>query len=175
MNKYTIEISGRGADCYIHEITDEQKEKLEMGGVHEDEMDLDEICGILEKDFITDTDVVVLGAYFENDLYHVLVKNEKEEQVWESNNDLSIFDEDEDYDIIHDEPNLLICEDLLKGSFFSYKLEIEEEFNPEKLTAIVSDVAEQVPLITGLRYDGVKLEVDDFGDYWDKGFNFYLT
>jgi hypothetical protein len=175
MNKYTIEISGRGADCYIHNLTEEQKEKLDMGGVDEDEMEMDEILDVLKKDYVTETDTVVLGVYYEDNLYHVIVTDENNEQVWQSNNNLTIFDEEEDYNIVHDEPNLLVCEDLLKGSFFEYKLDLEEEFDQKKLTVIVSDVAEQIPLITGFRYDGVKLEVDEFGNYWDKGFNFYLT
>jgi hypothetical protein len=171
---YTIEVSGRGADCYIHELTEEQREKLVEGGVDEDEMSMDEICEVLEKDFITDTETVLLGAYFDNDLCYVKVTDQEGKDVWETT-DLTIFDEDEDYEVIHDEENLLIVEDLLKGEFFKYKLELEEEFDPVKLTAVVKEVGEMIPLITGLRYDGKKLEVDEFGDYWDKGFNFYLT
>lgn len=175
MKKYKIEVSGRGADCYIYKLTDEQFQELNDGGADEDDMSVDDICEVLNVDYITDTETVMLGAYYEENLYHVSVKDENDQVVWESSNDLEILDEDEDYKIVYDEPHLLICEDLLKGSFYNYVLELEEDFDPKKLTVIVSDVAEQIPLITDFRYDGKKLEVDDFGDYWDKGFNFYLT
>lgn len=177
MKKYQIVLGGRGADCYIHRLTDEQYEKLNEGGVDKDKMSMDQVLEVLGKDFITDTDEVVLGAYFEPDLHHFSVHDENENLIWESDKDWDpeFDDEDEDYNIIYDDENILICEDLLKGTFFNFVIETEEDFDSNKITVIVDEVGEVVPLITGIKYDGKKIEVDEYGDYWDKGFNFYLT
>jgi len=177
MKKYQIVLGGRGADCYIYRLTDEQHEKLKEGNVDKDGMGMEQILEVLNKDFITDSEEIVLGAYFEPDLHHFSVYDENENIVWESNKDwdLEFDDEDEDYKITYDDENILICEDLLKGSFFSYVVETEEDFDSNKLTVIVEEVGEIIPLITGIKYDGKKVEVDEYGDYWDKGFNFYLT
>lgn len=177
MKKYQIVLGGRGADCYIYHLTEEQYQKLDEGGVTEDKMNMEQILEVLDKDFITDSEEIVLGAYFEPDLHHFTVLDENENVIWESDKDWDpeFDDEDEDYKMTYDDENILICEDLLKGTFFYFVLETEEDFDSNKLTVIVEEVGEAVTLITGIKYDGKKLEVDEYGDYWDKGFNFYLT
>lgn len=176
MKKYKITLSGRGADCYVYHLTDDQYQKLDEGGVSEDKMSMDEILEVLGTDFISDTDDIVLGAYYDSDLHYFSVHDENGNLVWESNQDWDAETNEEfpDWEIVHDEEKTLICEDILKGEFSSFILETEEDFDPTKLTVIVEEVGEIVALITGVRYDGQKLEVDEFGDYWDKGFNFYL-
>jgi hypothetical protein len=136
MKKYKIVLGGRGADCYIYRLTDEQHEKLKEGNVDKDEMGMEQILEIINKDFITDSEEIVLGAYFEPDLHHFSVYDENENIIWESNKDWDpeFDDEDEDYKITYDDENILICEDLLKGSFFSYVVETEEDFDSNKLT-----------------------------------------
>ena len=62
----------------------------------------------------------------------------------------------------------------MKGTFKEYELNIEDEFDPEKLSFKRVDVHEYVEVITDLKYDGQSLELDEYGDYWSKGCFFYL-
>lgn len=175
MKKYRISISGRGADCYIHYLTEEQNEALTEGGADEDDMSMDEILEVLGKDYVTDGDGVVLGAYEEPGNYMVSVYDENDQLVWESDDKMDLPVEPEDSVITYDEETALICEDILKGEFYNYELEIDEDFDPSKLSAVVEHVGDVVSLITGLKYDGEQLEMSDVGDYSDSGFNFYLV
>jgi preprotein translocase subunit SecA len=74
----------------------------------------------------------------------------------------------------YEEKNLIV-EDTCKGQFFKCEFETKEDFDVSKLSPIITEVGEYVNIITGLRYDDKVLEVTDYGDYWSKGFYFYLT
>jgi hypothetical protein len=94
--------------------------------------------------------------------------------VWESKDDWEL--DFEEYEYAFEEPNVLIVEDYIKGIFFTYELEIEEDFDYKKLKPIVTEISESVELLTELTYNGVNLNsFKDFGDYWSKGLTFYLN
>jgi hypothetical protein len=174
MKKYKISISGHGADCYIYRLNEEQNEALTEGCVDEGDMSMDEILDVLEKEYITDTDELVQGVYTDPESYKITVTDDSGQLVWESDDETDLTPQIGDSEITYDEPQTLICEDILKGEFFNYELELEEDFNPEKLTPILQHVGDMVTIMTGFRYDGKKMEVSEFGDYWDKGYNFFL-
>ena len=60
--KYTIEVNGKGAESFLHKLTEEQYETLQDGGVEEDQMDHDQISEILGVDFL-DTEDIITGIY----------------------------------------------------------------------------------------------------------------
>jgi len=62
---YKIEIQGRGSEFTIYELTEEQKEKLQDGGIEDDVMDSDQICEVLEVE-----------DYFSNDSQMALYDGE---------------------------------------------------------------------------------------------------
>jgi hypothetical protein len=176
MNKYTIEVSGRGAECYVFPLTDEQLTKLKIGGIVEERMDMDEVYEILGIESVLDSELTYFGPYDDSDLHSIKVLGENDELVKDltDNWKYEITNED-DYVSVHYEEKNLIIEDTCKGEFFKCVLEIEGDFDSSKLTPIITEVGEYVNIITGLRYDDKVLEVTDYGDYWSKGFYFYLT
>ena len=56
--KYTIEVNGKGAESFLHKLTEEQYETLQDGGVEEDQMDQDQISEILGVDFLDTEDII---------------------------------------------------------------------------------------------------------------------
>ena len=173
MKKYTIEVSGKGGEVYIFPLTDEQKEKLENGDVEGDGMSIDEITEVLEVEFISDTDDVITGLYPNPNLLDIRVYNENGDKIWESDEELNLQSDEVEY--LYNEPNTLVVEDYFKGTPFVYELEIEEEFDPKHLSPIIVDIAETIELLTNLKYKNVDLgPYKDWGDYWSKGYTFYL-
>ena len=72
---------------------------------------------------------------------------------------------------------MLYISESLKGFFYSFTLELENEFDISKLNPILTEVGECVELETGLIYDGKKLNADaKLIDMEGEGvYNFYLT
>ena len=174
MKKYTIEVYGKGGEAYVFNLTDEQKLKLSEGNVESDEMDVDEIADILNVNDVYDTDNIYIGPYPQPSSFGVKVINENGDKVWESKDDWEL--DFEEYEYAFEKPNVLIVEDYIKGIFFTYELEIEEDFDYKKLKPIVTEISESVELLTELTYNGVNLNsFKDFGDYWSKGLTFYLN
>ncbi len=179
MKKYKLVLGGRGADIFIHPVNEEQKEKLQEMGVDNDSpesnIDLDELTDLLEVDSWDYADETYTGSYCSPESYHIQVLDENEEVVWRSDDDFYMNEgEDEgDYTFIEKE-NILVIEHYVKGTFKEYELNIEGEFDPEKLSFKRVDVHEYVEVITDLKYDGQSLELDEHGDYWSKGCFFYL-
>jgi hypothetical protein len=173
--KYTIEIHGRGGECYIHLIDDEQKETLIDSGVEQDQMDSDKIAELLNKpDVFSESDDILLGPYTEPLCLWVRVLNENGDLIWESPDE---YDYNYDYEYKWVDDKSLIAEDYVKGHFYSYHFEIDEEFNPENLSFIITEMGEKVEIITGLYYNEVNLEnfKDYDGDYWSKGINYHVN
>ena len=176
MKRYTIEISGRGAECYVFPLTDEQLTKLKIGGIVEERMDMDDVYEVLGIESVLDSELTYFGPYDDSDLHSIKVLGEDGELIEDltDNWKYEITNED-DYVGVHYEEKNLIIEDTCKGEFFKCVLEIEGDFDSSKLTPIITEVGEYVNIITGLRYDDKVLEVTDYGDYWSKVFYFYLT
>lgn len=176
MKRYTIEISGRGAECYVFPLTDEQLTKLKIGGIVEERMDMDDVYEVLGIESVLDSELTYFGPYDDSDLHSIKVLGEDGELVEDLTDNWSYeITNDDDYVSVHYEEKNLIIEDTCKGEFFKCVLEIEGDFDSSKLTPIITEVGEYVNIITGLRYDDKVLEVTDYGDYWSKGFYFYLT
>lgn len=176
MNKYTIEVSGRGAECYVFPLTDEQLTKLKVGGIVEERMDMDEVYEILGIESVLDSELTYFGPYDDSDLHSIKILGEDGELVKDLTDNWKYeITNDDDYVSVHYEEKNLIIEDTCKGEFFKCVLEIEGDFDSSKLTPIITEIGEYVNIITGLRYDDKVLEVTDYGDYWSKGFYFYLT
>jgi hypothetical protein len=176
MKRYTIEVSGRGAECYVFPLTDEQLTKLKIGGIVEERMDMDDVYEVLGIESVLDSELTYFGPYDDSDLHSIKVLGEDGELVEDLTDNWSYeITNDDDYVSVHYEEKNLIIEDTCKGEFFKCVLEIEGDFDSSKLTPIITEVGEYVNIITGLRYDDKVLEVTDYGDYWSKGFYFYLT
>jgi len=87
--KYKIQIFGRGGECYVHLLNDEQHEKLFDGGVEQDLIDSQDIADILEKpDIFSETDDIFLGTYTEDHCIQIKVTNENDVVVWESTDEI---------------------------------------------------------------------------------------
>jgi hypothetical protein len=174
--KYKINVGGKGAEVYIHELNEDQVEKLQ-------ELDLDstshdEIEDVLDGESLINSEIRYLGCYNQQDCWYITIINETGDLFAEIDNDSTIepSDDFDDYEVVYDDPNYLIAEDYVKGDFFSYNLELDEEFDINKLTSVVTEIGENITIITGLRYDGKLLEDKDYdSDFTSKGTYFSLT
>jgi hypothetical protein len=174
MRKYKIIVGGRGGECYIHHIDTNQKVSLLSEGVEDDKMESEQIAEVLEVDFVTDSDEVYLGPYNDPEVYLITVIDENDNVVWESDNNHKFSDEEWEYK--YTDADVLIVEDYIKGQFYNYEIELEQDFDPTKLTAIVTEIGERLEVITDLAYSGVELKsYKEIGDYWSKGISYYIN
>lgn len=176
MKKVKLILGGRGSECYVHDINEEQKERLINGGINDDKMTTDLACEILGIDWFEDGAKIYTGAYTESDNFYIAAYDENNELIWESDEDFEFNEElsDDWYDGVEEDGNKLIIEDYIKGTYFEYILELEEDFDPEKLSPIIIDISETVQIIKGLKYNNQELEISEWGDYWSKGLYFHL-
>ncbi len=72
---------------------------------------------------------------------------------------------------------MLYISESIKGIFYSFTLELDNEFDIFKLNPILTEVGESIELVTGLIYDGKKLNADSklIDMEGEGGYNFYLT
>jgi hypothetical protein len=171
--KYTIEVNGKGAEAFIHKLTEEQYETLQDGGVEEDQMDHDQISEILGVEFL-DTEDIITGIYpGGGDNIQITVKDESGEVVWESEDDFEFEEYVDEYQF--NDTHYLSVEDYQKGNFFNYTLETDEDFNPEMLVAVSVELLDGCSeLITDIKYKDHEM-VKDYGDTRSKGFNYMLN
>lgn len=176
MKKYKIILGGRGAETYVHPINSEQKEKLQQMGIEDRDFEVDwdklnEVLGT-EWDY---TDETYSGAYDNPAAYHITVFDEEDNEVFSSDDDFYMdgTDDDEDYIFVEKE-NILVIEHYVKGTFKEYELEIEETFDPQKLSRVVVEINEAISVIKDLKYDNKAMEDFEYGDTWSKGAFFYL-
>lgn len=171
--KYTITIGGRGAEVITHQITEEQYEVFKEGRVEEDQMEHDEINDVLGLEYLfEDTELRYVGAYL--DSLYLQVKDE---------NDVVIHTMEKiDYDniisdeVYCDEKHYLFIEDYSKGDFWEYNIELEEEFDKDKLVLQLTDIGCRIDLVTGISYNGNNFEDErDYGDTSSKGFYYILS
>jgi hypothetical protein len=175
MKKFTIELSGHGEDCFIHKVSDQQFEKFEDKEVEDGEMTLSQVLKVLKKNSHTETETSVFGP--NPDSISLYIKDEKGSTLFEYEENWEFQSVQNEEGVLFDEPNLLYISESLKGTFYSFTLELENEFDISKLNPILTEVGESVELLTGLIYDGKKLNADDkLIDMEGKGrYNFYLT
>jgi len=175
MKKYTIELSGHGEDCFIHEINDKQFEKYEDKEVEDGEMTLSQVLKVLKKNSHTDTETSIFGP--NPDSISLYIKDENGSTLFEYEENWEFQSVQNEDGVLFDEPNLLFISEILKGTFYSFTLELDNEFVISKLNPILTEVGESVELITGLTYDGKKLYADAklIDMEGEGGYNFYLT
>lgn len=173
MKKYKISVSGKGSETFVFPINEEQIQMLKEIDVEKSDIDFDEVGEILNVESISDTDISYIGAYSDPELFHIEVKNENGVIIWES--DTQFYPEDNVEEYLYDDENVLLVEDYQKGTFFTYELELEEEFNFALLNLIIKEIGERVEIVVGLTYNGNDIEnFKDFGDTWSKGISYYL-
>jgi hypothetical protein len=175
MKKFTIDLSGHGQDIFIHEINDKQFEKFEDKEVEDGEMTLSQVLKVLKKNSHTETETTLFGPNPDNIALYIKDENGSTLFAYEENCEFqSVKNED---GVLFDEPNLLFISESLKGIFYSFTLELENEFDITKLNPILTEVGESTELITGLIYDGKKLKADTklIDMEGEGGYNFYLT
>jgi len=183
MKKYKIVLGGRGAEVYVFKLTPEQKQKLVDGEVEKDKMELEEIYETLGVGFITETEETYAGPYVSNDSFVIEVYDEEDKKVWDSYeveddwdfNDEARWENEDGYESVADDENLLIVEDYCKGNFREFFIEIEGEFDSNKILPLTTEIGERIEIITGLFYDGKKIEDFEWADTWSKGLYFYLS
>lgn len=176
MKKINLILGGRGAEIYIHNINDDQKEKLKQMDIESKDapVDWDKLNEILGTDWDS-TDEMYTGAYDNPTAYYIRAFDENQNEIFESDDDffLEEGDSDTDYQFVEKE-NVLVIEHYIKGTFKEYELEIEEDFDSSKITPVVVEVNEAISVITDLKYDGKELENFEYGDDWSKGAFFYI-
>ena len=171
--KYRILVSGKGSECYVHKISPEIKSILLERKVENDEMDAEEIAEVLGIHFVTDSDDIVMGPYNDPENYFIQVLDENDKKIWESDNDHEF--EDYQFNFLFEDETILTVDDYIKGTFFTYELELEKDFDHKKLIPIVSEISGEISLITDLMYEDIDLrDYKEFGDYWSKGLTYSL-
>lgn len=172
MQKFTISLHGRGAEINVHNITKEQKEKLEHLDL--DNCIFEDVTHILEMEdelSLIESDEVYIGAYPEHS--RITVFDESQEIVFSEEIENITFNElisestsiNEIY-----QKNKLYVNDNIKGAFFELVVE-EDSFDVKNLELHFSDI-EGSELITSIKYKDSEL---DFGDYWSKGIVYFLS
>jgi hypothetical protein len=138
-------------------------------------MTLSQVLKVLKKNSHTETETSVFGP--NPDSISLYIKNENGSILFEYEENWKFQSVQNEDGVLFDEPNLLFISEVLKGTFYSYTLELENEFDISKLNPILTEVGESVELITGLLYEGKNLNADaKFIDMEGEGiYNYYLT
>jgi hypothetical protein len=172
--KYKVSIIGRGSETYVFPISEEQKQKFTEMNIEKTSLPLDEVLPVLDIEWLGDGELSFLGPYAEPEFYHIQVEDENGEVVWESDN--SFYADDNEYQSVYDNGNYLLVEDYSKGTFFTYELDLEGEFNPDLVKLVLKEIGEKVELLVGITYNDYDIEeYKDFGDYWSKGIYYHLV
>ena len=168
--KYKIEIIGHGVDCYVHKIDENQLRDLIDNEIESGMTSIFEISDILSIDDSLETDLVHTGFY--NDSGSYIIRVTCDDKVL----DFEDYDfDDYDYSSIYRDDNYLIISDSVKGNIFNYDIEIDGEFDIEKLKPVVLDMCENLDIIVDFTYDDRELtDNKEWGDYDSKGFNYYI-
>ena len=171
--KYTITIGGRGSEVMIYEITEEQHQTLKEGRVEEDQMDHDEINEVLGLEFLFDNvEPRYMGAYL--DSLYLEVKDENDVVIHTI--EKIYYDKITSDEVYCDGKHYFFIEDYCKGEFWVYNIELDEEFDKDKLILQLTDVGCRVDLVTGITYNGNNFEDErDYGDTSSKGYYYSLS
>lgn len=173
MKYYKITLSGRGAEVFPFKIDEDQYEVFREKGVEHDELENDEICGILDVDTYFDCpNDSLLGIYPMS--FRLTVQDENGGIVY----DTEILDSQKcDFEEIYcDEGKYLIIEDYIKGDGVVYDIPLEEDFDIEKLRFKSFDIGCRVEIVTDIVYDDKDYNIyKSFGDMSSKGYYYHLT
>jgi hypothetical protein len=172
MSKFTISLHGRGAEINVHNITEEQREKLEHLDL--DNCIFEDVSDVLEMEdefSLVGSDEVYIGSYPEHS--RITVFDEEREIVFsEEIENLTLNELISESSSIKEvyQKNKLYVNDNIKGTFFELVVE-EDSFDVKNLELHFSDI-EGSELITSIKYKDSEL---DFGDYWSKGIVYFLS
>jgi hypothetical protein len=171
--KYKIEITGRGVDCYVHKITEFQKNDLIDNEIEMNVDSIEDVANILSIDDVFDTDLVHTGFYNDSENYNITIRCVDDNKTLEL---IEYYFDDYEYTSIYRDDNYLIISDQVKGNILNYEIDIEDEFDIGKLKPVVLDLCENLEIITDFTYDGKDLtDNKEYGDYDSKGFSYYLN
>ena len=171
--KYKIEITGRGVDCYIHKITEFQKNDLIDNEFEMNIDSIDDVADILSIDDVFDTDLVHTGFYNDSENYIITIRCVDENKTIEL---IEYYFDDYEYTPLYRDDNYLIITDQVKGNILNYEIDIEDEFDIGKLKPVVIDLTDNLDIITDFTYDGKDLtDNKEYGDYDSKGFSYHLN
>ena len=170
--KYKIEITGRGVDCYVHKITEFQKNDLIDNEFEMNIDSIDDVADILSIDDVFDTDLVHTGLYNDSENYIITIRCVDENKTIEL---IEYYFDDYEYTPLYRDDNYLIITDQVKGNILNYEIDIEDEFDIGKLKPVVLDLSDNLDIITDFTYDDKDLtDNKEYGDYDSKGFSYYL-
>jgi len=172
MKTYKISLGGRGSECFIFPVNDNQYQQLLEGDVENDGLELEQILDILEVEDIFDSEISILGSY--NDEYYISVSDDEGNEVW--NSELELLDELEaEWTDVEIKEDYFVIEDYSKGNFLNFYVDLEDDFDVSKIKLIITEVADSRDIITSIKYDGLDLcDTKEFDDYWSKGFYYIL-
>ena len=171
--KYKIEITGRGVDCYVHKITEFQKNDLIDNEIEMNVDSIDDVADILSIDDVFDTDLVHTGLYNDSENYIITIRCVDENKTIEL---IEYYFDDYEYTPLYRDDNYLIITDQVKGNILNYEIDIEDEFDIGKLKPVVIDLTDNLDIITDFTYDGKDLtDNKEYGDYDSKGFSYHLN
>ena len=152
MSKFTISLHGRGAEINVHNITEEQREKLEHLDL--DNCIFEDVSDVLdmEDEFsLVGSDEVYIGSYPEHS--RITVFDEEREIVFsEEIENLTLNELISESSSIKEvyQKNKLYVNDNIKGTFFELVVE-EDSFDVKNLELHFSDI-EGSELITSIKY-----------------------
>jgi hypothetical protein len=173
MKKYKITLSGKGSETFVFPIDESQKKKLKDLNIENFCKDYDEISTILNCEYLSDCLNTFLGVYADPELFTITVEDNNNNIIWESSQEF--YPEDNNEEFLYEDSDVLLIEDYCKGNFFTYELELKDDFNPDLISFNIKEISERIQLITGLTYNKEDIEdYKDFGDNWSKGLNYYL-
>ena len=194
--KYTLELSGRGRECYLHSVTDDQWNTLwalyKEHGHSFHELDTTDILNkaglsreyedIMDKAFKT-----ITGPFAGPSEFQLVVRNDAGAAVFDSTN----LDADAFHEVLnagsyaeddapyprgawlnsgHEEELWICASEMIKGGFWTAAIETEGDFDPAKLQLdIMTVVEERILLVTGASYHGKKLQPEWLDDYTSRG------
>lgn len=193
--KYNIELSGRGRECYLHHVSDNQWSSLwalyNENGHSFDSLDKAIVLRkaglehnyeeIQDKAFKT-----ITGPFAACGEFQLEVHNQVGEVIFDSVHlDATALQEILDTGIStgaapcptaswvasgHDEELWICAAEMIKGRFWAAAVETEGEFDAFKLQLDLMVVVEdRIELVTGASYDGQKLQLEWIDDYSSRG------
>lgn len=174
MHTIKLILGGQGAECYVHDINNVQRNRL-IDEIDNEQMDINLACNILNIDFIENGARIYTGAYPEE--MYLAAYDEDDNLIFECDSSFSFANEPDDgwiESVESFEKQIFIVQDYIKGDFMIYHLSLESDFDPGLLSPIMIDVAENAQIIIGLKYNGQEPPDNEAGEYWSKGLFFYL-
>ena len=98
MRKYKISLYTKGAECYIHKISEDQKSKLIEIDVEGTDPDSEVVSEILNVNDVFETDDIILGGYYDPKLFSIQVENEIGDVIWESGDNYKNDDPNKEFE-----------------------------------------------------------------------------